>query len=76
MKIETLNDVFKEVFDNEFLEISRETTADNVDGWDSMTHILLISTIEVKFGIEFSHKEVVRFKTVGDLLDSINLKLA
>ena len=76
MKIETLNDVFKKVFDNEFLKISRETTADNVDGWDSMTHILLISTIEEKFSIEFSHKEVVRFKTVGDLLDSINLKLA
>jgi acyl carrier protein len=40
-----------------------------------MTHILLISTIEDRLGIEFSQKEVVKFKTVGDLLDSINMKL-
>lgn len=76
MEIDVLNEVFQEVFDNNSLKISRETTADDVDGWDSMTHILLISAIEDKFGIEFSQKEVVRFKTVGDLLDSINLKLA
>jgi len=75
MDIHTLNDVFKEVFDDISLTITRDTTADNVDGWDSMTHILLISSIEEKFGIEFSQKEVVKFKSVGDLLDSINLKL-
>jgi len=75
MDIDVLNDVFKEVFDDTSLTITRETTADNVDGWDSMTHILLISSIEEKFGIEFSQKEVIKFKTVGDLLDSINLKL-
>lgn len=75
MNIDVLNDVFKEVFDDTSLTITRETTADNVDGWDSMTHILLISSIEEKFGIEFSQKEVIKFKTVGDLLDSINLKL-
>jgi acyl carrier protein len=75
MDIGVLNDVFKEVFDDTSLTITRETTADNVDGWDSMTHILLISSIEEKFGIEFSQKEVIKFKTVGDLLDSINLKL-
>lgn len=75
MDIDVLNDVFKEVFDDTSLTITRETTADNVDGWDSMTHILLISSIEEKFGIEFSQKEVIKFKTVGDLLDSINMKL-
>lgn len=76
MDIDALIEVFKEVFDNTSLKINRETTADDVDGWDSMTHILLISAIEDKFSIEFSQKEVIRFKTVGDLLDSITRKLA
>jgi acyl carrier protein len=75
VEIDVLNYVFQEVFDDNSLRISRETTANDVDGWDSMTYILLISAIEDKFGIEFSQKEVVRFKTVGDLMDSINLKL-
>lgn len=76
MDIDALIEVFKEVFDNTSIKINRETTADDVDGWDSMTHILLISAIEDKFSIEFSQKEVIRFKTVGDLLDSITRKLA
>jgi len=75
MDINVLNIIFQEVFSNEKITITRETTANNVDGWDSMTHILLISTIEDRLGIEFSQKEVVKFKTVGDLLDSINMKL-
>jgi acyl carrier protein len=76
MDIDVLNDAFKEVFGNASLKITRVTNANNVDGWDLMNHFLLISTIEDKFGIEFSQKEVVRFKTVGDLLDSINLELS
>lgn len=75
MNIDALNEIFQEVFDNKKIMINRETNAGEIDGWDSMTHILLISTIEDKLGIEFTQKEVVKFKTVGDLLDSINLKL-
>ena len=75
ISIEDLSEVFKAVFDDDELDITEESSANDVEGWDSMTHVLLLSAIEEQFGIEFNHKEVRKFQTVGDLLDSVNEKL-
>lgn len=70
-----LNDIFCEVFDDDQIRISEEMTANDVDGWDSLSHVNLIVTIESRFNIKFSHKELLTFKNVGDLLASIRSKI-
>ena len=70
-----LNQIFREVFDNEDISITSQMTANDVDGWDSLSHVNLIVAIETKFGIRFSQKELLTFKNVGDLLNSIQGKM-
>jgi acyl carrier protein len=73
---ETLTDVFRTVFDDPSIELNPEMTANDVEGWDSLSHINLILAIELRFDIQFFQKELLTFKTVGDLMDSIKRKLA
>lgn len=73
---ERLNRVFKTVFDNESIEINPDLTADDVDEWDSLSHINLMIAIELEFGIEFDQSEIQNFANVGELMTSIEEKLA
>lgn len=70
-----LNEIFCEVFDDDDIKIAPGMTANDVDGWDSLSHVNLIVTIETKFNIRFSQKELLTFKNVGDLLNSIQSKI-
>ena len=63
-----LNDVFRDVFDNQDIIVSESTTAKDIEGWDSLTHISLLSAIEDEFGMEFSMGEAVKMKNVGDMV--------
>lgn len=72
---EKLNEIFCEVFDDDTIKLKPEMTANDVDGWDSISHLNLIIAIEQKFGIKFSQKELMKFKNVGDLYRSIEKKL-
>ncbi|QXE90689.1 acyl carrier protein [Geomonas subterranea] len=72
---EQLNEVFCQVFDDEDIRITPATTADDIDGWDSLSHVNLIVAVESTFGIRFSQKEVLTFKNVGDLLACIASKV-
>ena len=74
--MEPLTDIFREVFDDDDITLSSELTADGVDGWDSLSHVNLIVTIETRFNIKFSHKELLTFKNVGGLMASIENKLS
>ena len=69
-----LNQIFREVFDNDDINITPTMTANDVEGWDSLSHVNLIVAIEAKFGIRFSQKELLTFKNVGDLIHSIQSK--
>jgi len=62
-----LTGIFKDVFDDE-ITVTPELSAKDVDGWDSLTHIRLILTIEKAFKIKFSTSEVSRLEKVGDLV--------
>ncbi|MCX6906819.1 MAG: acyl carrier protein [Verrucomicrobia bacterium] len=73
--IEKLNGIFRTVFDNDEINIQPEMTANDVDGWDSLSHVNLILAVEQGFGIRFNQKELLTFKNVGDLLRSIESKL-
>jgi len=70
-----LNGIFQEVFKDDGIQIKPETTANDVDGWDSFSHVTLIVAIETRFNIKFSLKEVMSFKNVGDLIKSIEQKI-
>jgi len=70
-----LNQIFCVVFDDDDIRIVPETTANDVDGWDSLSHINLIVAVETTFGIKFLQKELLTFKNVGDLLRSIESKI-
>jgi acyl carrier protein len=72
---EELADVIRDVFENHDLQITQETIATNVDGWDSFSHIYLIRVIETHFGIEFTQREALSFKNVGDLINLIKEKV-
>lgn len=68
---ERLNEVFREVFDDDTISLEDETTAADVDGWDSLMHITLIDAIEDEFDIAFDMKTVVKMKNVGEMVDEI-----
>ncbi len=74
--MEQLNSVFCQVFDDDDIKIAPETTANDIDGWDSLSHVNLIVAAEAHFGIRFSQKELLTFKNVGDLLKAIESKIS
>ena len=63
-----LNEVFRDVFDNQDIKVSSSTTAKDIEGWDSLIHISLLSAIEAEFDMEFSMGEAVKMKNVGDMV--------
>lgn len=73
--LDGLNDVMQNVFVDSELVITRDTTADDVDGWDSLSHARLIMEIERHFGIKFVMEEVGDLQNVGELVDLIERKL-
>lgn len=67
---EKLNEIFSDVFDEEIV-VTGNTVADDIEGWDSLTHITLMSEIEDAFNIKFSMKEILNMKNVGELAEII-----
>mgnify|MGYP000886622418 CR=1 FL=1 len=72
---ERLTKVFRTVFDNESITLTPDLTADDVDEWDSLSHINLMLAIELEFGIEFSQSEIQNFSNVGELIECVKTKL-
>ena len=69
-----LAEIFESVFDEDSISITPELTAKDVDGWDSLTHIRLILTVEKAFKIKFSTSEIGRLEKVGDLVALIKAR--
>lgn len=66
-----LNDIFIDVLDIEEVVLNEDTSADDIDEWDSLSHIQLIVAIEKAFGIKFTSKEIMSWKNVGEMVDCI-----
>ena len=63
-----LTQVFHDVFDDDSIVVTPELTADEVDEWDSLSHIRLIVAVEKQYGLKFSAAEVRNFKNVGEFV--------
>lgn len=68
--------IFTDVIDEGDVNLTMDTTADDVEGWDSLNHVQIIAAIERKFGFRFSLNEIQLFKNVGDLVRGINEKMS
>ena len=68
---EAVQQIFRDNFDDEELVITRETCADDIEDWDSLEQINLLTAIEKKFGLKFQLADVRGLANVGDLLDLI-----
>ena len=74
--LEQLTPVFRMVFDDDSIVITPETTADDIDGWDSLSHMNLISAVELTFKVRFALGELQKLKNVGMLVELVDKKLA
>jgi acyl carrier protein len=70
-----LTEIFEDVFDEDSIVVTPELAAKDVDGWDSLTHIRLILTVEKAFKIKFSTSEVGKMENVGDLVKLIKARV-
>ena len=73
--MEKFTNVFRETFNDDSIKITKETTADDIDAWDSLSHVNLIIAIELAFDIEFTQREIMSFNNVGDMVACVEGKI-
>ena len=73
--IEKLTAIFREVLNEKSIVLRDDMTASDVDSWDSLTHMLMITKVEEEFGIKFKLKELNKLKQVKDLINIIDSKM-
>ena len=66
--------LFRDVLENEDIVLTKETTAHEIDEWDSINHIYLVVEIEKHFEIKFSSSEILQWQNVGEMIDSVKAK--
>jgi len=74
--LQQVETIFKDILDEENVTLTETTTANDVEGWDSLTHVQLVVAIEKHFKIKFSSKEILSWKNVGEMVNAIGSKLS
>lgn len=72
--VKQLQSVFRSVFDDEQIVLTAETTAEDIEDWDSLTHIQLVVAIEKTFHVKFTAREIMEWQNVGTIINSIIAK--
>jgi acyl carrier protein len=72
--LEGLQDICREVFEDPSLQLTLETTAEDVPNWDSFTHLNIVAAVEQRFGVRFRTSEIESLKNVGDFVEMIDAK--
>ena len=72
---EKLNEIFIDVLDLDEVELTDATNANDIEEWDSLSHIQLSVAIEKSFGIKFTSLEIMKWKNVGEMVNSIEEKI-
>lgn len=73
--ISQMADIFRDVLDNEDISIDENTTANDVEEWDSLSHIQLVVAIEKHFKVRFTTAEITSYKNVGEMAAGIVNKM-
>lgn len=74
--LEKLQEIFCDVFDNDGIELTVDTVAEDIEEWDSLSHIQLTKEMEKVFGIKLTSREIMSWDNVGEMVDSIAAKLS
>lgn len=74
--MEKIQDIFRDVFDDEELVVEDSTSSDDIEEWDSLSHIQLVVAVEKTFGLKLTSKEILSWEDVGEMSDAIYAKLA
>ncbi|MBO7473529.1 MAG: acyl carrier protein [Ruminococcus sp.] len=69
--IPRLNSVFRDIFGDDSISVSANTTSADIEDWDSLAHITLMDAVENEFGLRFKMREVSSMKNVGDMINLI-----
>ena len=72
--MEKLNEIFQDIFDDDTLVITENTTANDIEDWDSLEHINLIEAVESEFNMQFQMREVSGMKNVGEMADIVTAR--
>jgi acyl carrier protein len=70
-----LQPIFHDIFDDGSIAVVRESSAETIEGWDSLAHINLVTSVEQAFGIRFALGELQSLRNVGDMVDLMQVKL-
>tara|TARA_B110000027_G_C16119081_1_gene301788 strand:+ start:3413 stop:3652 length:240 start_codon:yes stop_codon:yes gene_type:complete len=73
--LKQVEEIFRDQLDDESIKLTTETTTEDVDDWDSLTHIMLVVAIEKHFKIKFTSNEVLSWKNIGEMIECIQIKL-
>lgn len=69
-----LQEIFRDVFDNETLVITAQTNANDIEGWDSFAQIILLEAAQSRFQVKFNTREIIGLQSVGDMVHLIDSK--
>lgn len=72
--LKELNQIFIKVFEDDSIKLNENTTTADIEAWDSLNHIQMITAVEKYYNIRFNLNELLNFKNVGDLVKSIQAK--
>lgn len=73
--LKKLQEIFMDVFADEQISLNENTNANDIEGWDSLTHITILEAVQDEYGVAFDLDEIIEMQNVGDMIDAISRKI-